>query len=276
MGTPHSAKSHPYPDWVVMHLPHHATIVPPKVRDQFLLSNVDLAREIELMTDHLTDALFVGQMLTKDEVVNGVAASRVSRLVVDVERFADDEDEPMAQVGMGAIYTRTAFGLPLRRPISDSERELLLTQYFHPHHAQFEALVARALGRHNCCLVLDCHSFPASALPYELSRARIRPDICLGFESFHLRPEIARMFREVFEAEGWTVAYNEPFSGAAVPQRFWRKDPQVNALMVEVNKALYLVGDTCQPQSGFEDFAARLRRCLARGFERVAACGLYP
>ena len=43
-----------------------------------------------------------------------VVRAEVSRLVVDVERFADDRLERCAAVGMGATYVRTCAGNPLR------------------------------------------------------------------------------------------------------------------------------------------------------------------
>ncbi len=109
------------PTPIVFHVPHDSTFIPPEVRDQFLLNDADLQTELRLMTDHFTHALFC-------EGVDAAQVVRapVSRLVVDVERFPVDADEPMAAVGMGAVYTATSSLQPLRRPISPSEREALL------------------------------------------------------------------------------------------------------------------------------------------------------
>ena len=61
------------------------------------------------MTDAFTDELFA--------LPNAIRViSPVSRLVLDVERLPDDS-EPMAKVGMGMIYTKTADGRPLRRTL---------------------------------------------------------------------------------------------------------------------------------------------------------------
>jgi N-formylglutamate deformylase len=60
----------------------------------------------------------------------------VSRLVVDPERFADDSLEPMADRGMGVIYTKTAHGDVLRDEPDASSRAALLNEYYNPHHTK--------------------------------------------------------------------------------------------------------------------------------------------
>ena len=119
------------PTPVVFHVPHDSVFIPPEIRGQFLLNDADLQTELRLMTDHFTHALFC-------EGVDAAQVVRapVSRLVVDVERFPVDADEPMAAVGMGAVYTATSSLQPLRRPLSPSEREALLPTYYHPHQVQ--------------------------------------------------------------------------------------------------------------------------------------------
>jgi N-formylglutamate amidohydrolase len=42
----------------VIHLPHASTRIPADIRDQFVLTHEQIADEIRLMTDHLTDELF--------------------------------------------------------------------------------------------------------------------------------------------------------------------------------------------------------------------------
>jgi N-formylglutamate deformylase len=64
----------------VIHLPHAATIVPPDVREQFVLADAQLADQIRLMTDHLTDTLFA-----VPESMAFTVRFPVSRLVVDPE-----------------------------------------------------------------------------------------------------------------------------------------------------------------------------------------------
>ncbi len=47
-----------YPPWVVLHILHGSTFISNQVRPQFLLSDQDLALELQRMTDHFTHALF--------------------------------------------------------------------------------------------------------------------------------------------------------------------------------------------------------------------------
>ena len=107
---------------VVMHLPHWSTVIPVEPRQQFCVSDAELARELRVMTDHLTDQLFD---------LPGVPTVRfpVSRLVLDPERFESDDEEIMAARGMGVVYTRTSEQTPLRRTLAPHEREELLARW---------------------------------------------------------------------------------------------------------------------------------------------------
>jgi N-formylglutamate deformylase len=168
------------PPWVVLHIPHNSTLIPDSVRDQFVLSDAELDDEILKMTDHYTHDLF-GQGVSNSQIV----AAPVSRLVVDVERFEDDALEPMSGVGMGVIYTRSHDTKTLRRPISQEERDDLVNQWYRPHHLRLSNAVENAIKCHGRCLIIDCHSFPKKALPYEKSQDANRPDICIGTEGYH-------------------------------------------------------------------------------------------
>ncbi|MDR6859812.1 N-formylglutamate amidohydrolase [Variovorax guangxiensis] len=261
MSCPHTG----YPQWVVLHVPHDSAEVPSSVRGQFLLDEVQMAAELDRMTDHLTMALF-----SDPESKLQVVRAPVSRLVVDVERFACDGDEPMAARGMGAVYAVTSHQLPLRRPLSVEERERLMREYYFPHHARLEAAFSCAIQSEGYCLLIDCHSFPGSALPYELATPDLtRPDICIGTDPFHTSAEIARAFVMEFERAGWRVGVNDPFAGALVPSSRYRSDRRVGAVMVEVNRRLYLDERTAKPLPVFSKVSGQIKGCCMAA---AAAC----
>jgi N-formylglutamate amidohydrolase len=253
-----------YPQWVVLHVPHDSMEVPDAVRRQFLLDDIQLTAELDRMTDHHTLALF-SDTASDAQVVR----APVSRLVVDVERFASDDDEPMAALGMGAVYTVTSHLHPLRRPFSAEEREALMRAYYLPHHARFESAIAAAIERYGRCLVIDCHSFPGTALPYELAAAgSARPDICIGTDAFHTSDELASAFVTAFQRVGWGVQVNNPFAGALVPSNRHRRDRRVSAVMVEVNRRLYMHEPGAQPLPEFARVASQIKRCCTAAIAR--------
>jgi N-formylglutamate amidohydrolase len=124
------------------------------------LDDAALNSELLRMTDSYTDELFPPTRVEAGRVI-----FPVSRRVCDVERFPSDEDEPMATRGMGFIYTRTSMGEVLRSQLAD--RESLLDRWYRPHHLKLERMVNDVVVRSGGCLIVDCHSFPSTALPYE-------------------------------------------------------------------------------------------------------------
>ena len=241
----------------VLHLPHAATLVPMDVREQFVLTDKQLADEIRLMTDHLTDELFA-----VPEAMALAVRFPVSRLVVDPERFEADEHEPMAARGMGVVYERTCRQTRLRRPLIEPEREALLQRWYRPHHQALTASVATVLQAQDTCLIIDAHSFPSIPLPYEADQDPDRPDICLGSDDFHTSPALMNLAMTLCWEAGWTVAVNRPFAGALVPMAYFRRDARVRSLMIEVNRRLYLNEQTGARGTTFDQCRATLTGVL--------------
>lgn len=217
------------PGWVVLHVPHDSVLIPAEVRDQFVLSDAGLQHELVQMTDWHTRDLFATGIPAEQ-----VVRAPVSRLVVDVERFESDEAEPMSARGMGAIYTRTHDGSALRRELSKVERQMMLERWYRPHHQALTDAVDRALVCHGRALVIDAHSFPSRALPYEANPHALRPQMCIGTDAFHTPKVLAEAFMASFAAAGFETALDTPFAGALVPMQHYRKDARVSAVMIEV------------------------------------------
>jgi N-formylglutamate amidohydrolase len=256
--------STPAPAAVVLHIPHASLVVPSDVAADLLLKPVELEHELLVMTDHYTDDLFALPSSLATTV-----AFPASRLVVDPERFTEDACEPMARKGMGVVYTCTASGQPLRRPPSADQRQRLLTRFYDPHHAALTTAVEAALAAHGTCLLVDGHSFPTHALPYEDDQDPDSPDICIGTDSNHTPAWLCDIAVSTFEELGWSVAVDRPFSGALVPTRFYRKDPRVRAIMVEVKRGLYMDEQSGARLPRFDE----VRERLSGGLGVIAVAG---
>jgi N-formylglutamate amidohydrolase len=216
------------------------------------------------MTDHFTHALFA-----EPNNDSNVVRAPVSRLVVDVERFSDDTQESMAKRGMGAVYEVTSHLASLRRSLTQDERLMLMKNWYRPHHERLEARVTNCIDRYGKCFVLDAHSFPNAPLPYEMAEpATVRPDICIGTDPFHTPPELAKAFVEAFNEHGWTVAVNDPFAGALVPASRYGRDSRVAAVMVEINRDLYLDAPSATPKVDFAQVASQIRTCCANALAK--------
>jgi N-formylglutamate deformylase len=156
---------------VVLHIPHSSRYVPAEKRRAFRLDDAVLNTELLRMTDAHTDELFPPTPVEAGRVI-----VPVSRLVCDVERFPSDENELMAARGMGAIHTRTSLGEVLRAPPDATSRQALLDRWYWPHHLKLERIVNDVAARSGVCLIIDCHSFPSVALPYEVDQTAHRAD----------------------------------------------------------------------------------------------------
>ncbi|GAB2761971.1 N-formylglutamate amidohydrolase [Streptomyces bullii] len=205
------------------------------MRAGIVLGDEELEREL----DHITDA-HTARIAEAAARAAGVTpwrfVNRLSRLVVDPERFPDEREEMLA-VGMGAVYTRTTHREPLRP--EDADPGPLIERYFRPYARAMTQAVADRLAATGRAVVIDVHSYPSARLPYELHGQGPRPPVCLGTDSFHTPPELLAAAQNAF-AECGETGLDSPFSGAYVPLEFYGREPRVGALMVEIRRDTYM------------------------------------
>lgn len=212
---------------MILHIPHSSIELP----KDFLVSNeTDLAQEFQRMTDWYTDELFDLPYATK-------IVFPLSRLYCDVERFRDDAKEVMAKKGMGVCYETNSFGKKLRN-VSKDEKEHIKSKFYDKHHSLFTNAVNQELEQNGKAIIIDCHSFSNEPLPHEENLAR--PDFCMGIDSFHTPKNIVESINGFLENLGYRVAINEPFAGTIVPLEHYEKNKNVNSIMIEINRKLYL------------------------------------
>ncbi|NEB13386.1 N-formylglutamate amidohydrolase [Streptomyces coelicoflavus] len=220
---------------VILHVPHSSRTVPGDVRPGIVLSDTELERELDHMTDSHT-----AEIAERAAELAGLTpwrfVNRASRLVVDPERFPDEREE-MTAVGMGAVYTRTSHREVLRPDGTDPEP--LLERYFRPYARAMTEAVADRLAATGRAVIIDVHSYPTEPLPYELHGEGPRPAVCLGTDAFHTPPGLLAAARTAFAPCGET-GLDSPFGGTYVPLDFYGKRAEVGALMVEIRRDTYM------------------------------------
>lgn len=186
---------------LVIHVPHASTTVPSGFVDQFLLSEKEIQAEAHISADLYTDLLAEAVWPDATHIV-----APVSRIVCDVERYAEDADEVMARVGRGMIYTHTHQGEAMRRALSPGERKSIHQEIYEPH---WNMLRAAAKGQ----VLIDLHSYPADAWPIEDGLGSHRPEIDLGFTDDVTPHEWVEALEQHFEGAGYDVGINTPYAG---------------------------------------------------------------
>lgn len=243
---------------VILHIPHAATDIPDPFLEDYCISERELEREKLRLTDWYTDELFGFE----DESVE-IVRFPFSRLLVDPERFRDDRNEPMAKLGMGALYSRGS-RLQRIRPFLTPQKQALLLAIYDDHHRKLEQAVQRALDRYGCALIVDCHSFPEYALPCHQYNSPCLLGFGIGTDPFHTPEALKTYFgHNLQRSNNSLVAIDQPFSGSLVPSRYYLKDSRVHSIMIEINRSIYMneLSRIKKPEP-FKHLQAQLKRLI--------------
>lgn len=215
---------------VILHIPHSSTKIP--FKEGYIVDAASLKKEILKLTDWCTDDLFYSE---EDEMIR----ADFSRIFCDAERFTDDSQEVMAQYGMGVLYEKNDVGETLRK-VTPELKEKVLTDYYWKHHEKLSNAVKNQLNLFGKALIIDCHSYPSIPLFRDLDQNPNRPDFNIGTDPFHTPKELVEVAVSFFKNKGYSLGIDWPYKGSIVPLEYYNKDKNVQTIMLEINRALYL------------------------------------
>lgn len=215
---------------IILHIPHSSTKMP--LYEGYLVDSTVLDNEILKLTDWFTDDLFYSD---EDEMI----IAEFSRIFCDPERFTDDSQEVMAQYGMGVLYQKSDEGEEIRK-VTPELKEKVLTSFYSKHHHKFSLAVKNQLDCYGKAIIIDCHSYPSKPLKRDLDKNSKRPDFNIGTDTYHTPKELIDLSISFFENAGYTVGIDWPYKGSIVPLEHYQKNNNVQTIMLEINRELYL------------------------------------
>jgi N-formylglutamate deformylase len=215
---------------LILHIPHSSTIIP--FKEGYCITDEILNQEILKLTDWYTDDLF------ENEIDISIKAP-FSRIFCDTERFSDDSQEIMSKFGMGVLYEKTDTGEPLRN-ITSELRKHILENYYWKHHKRLTESVKLQLQEYSTATIVDCHSFPHKPLKRVLDQSSFRPDFNIGTDAYHTPQKWIDASIAFFEEKGYSLGVDKPYEGTIVPMDYYKKNKNVQSIMLEINRGLYL------------------------------------
>lgn len=199
-------------------------------------------------------------------------AARVPRACVDLNRAPDDLDpalitgasrrflNPRIAAGLGVIPRVVAEGRPIvDGKLSLSEANRRIAAYYHPYHAELRRLLDEARALFGGAVLFDCHSMPHDALTSAPLVWGRRADVVLG-DRFGTSCErwLVEAATEIFASAGFVVARNAPFAGGYITQTYGKPPMRVQALQIEIDRALYMDEARIERSGRFDEVRAQV------------------
>jgi N-formylglutamate amidohydrolase len=231
---------------ILLNIPHSSKFIPDYSE---YYDNIALFSGIKSLTDHYTDEIF--DISNNNNLLSQV--HKYSRFYCDVERYWDDNLEVMSSFGQGAIYRNNCDEKLIR--IENKIDFNKIKNIYDNYYVEFNKKIDGLLKQYDDCLIIDCHSFNSIPLQMDLNKNLNRPDICIGFNECNILSnklnQILGNVKNYFNKRGYSVGYNNPFSGSIMTDEF-KNNNNVDSIMIEINKKLYLNENNSEKNSNFE------------------------
>lgn len=236
---------------VVFASPHSGRIYPPDFIAASRLQGLSLRRSEDSFVDDLFSAAPLhGAPLVAATFPRAFCDPNREPWELDPAMFEDplppwvNTSSPRVSAGLGTLARVVASGEAIYRgKLRFEEAERRVRAYWHPYHAELQALIAATCQRFGACLLIDCHSMPMQAghLP-QLASGRIRPtDFVLGdAHGTTCSPRLTRLVERTLAGMGYVVRRNDPYAGGYITRHYGRPRDGVHTLQIEIARGLYM------------------------------------
>ena len=250
---------------ILLSSPHSGRVYP----DEFLK-----------LTDLKVDALRVNEDMFVDELFNcssdlnlEMLKTETPRIVIDLNRNRYDIDKSMLEINdqeytelNSSKYSKSGFGLISKmtsngeyiysKPLKISEINERVNKYYTTWHNKLDCLTNYMKNSFTNSVLLDCHSMPSSTLTNSLHQ---NLDIILGDNSGKSSDqETTNFFAKKLEEQGFKVKVNYIFSGGYITCKYGDPNSGLNAIQIEVNKAIYMNEKKFTMNENFIDVKTKL------------------
>ena len=255
---------------VLFNSPHSGSVYP----HEFLgLCRLDIAT-LRRSEDSFVDALAAGV------VRHGFPLMRAHfpRCFVDVNREPYELDPRMFEGRLPSFANtrsmRVAGGLgTIARVVGDAQeiydRRLpvddalaRIDTLYKPYHRALRRLFTRLHKDFGAAVLVDCHSMPSNAGQRD---ERARPEFVLGDRyGTSCVAVVAETVEQSLRALGYSVSRNKPYAGGFITEHYGNPAAGLNAIQLEINRALYMDEQRYERSAHFERVAADLESVARR------------
>ncbi len=230
---------------VVVDVPHAGEWIPDDVREEMVIGQKRLRRDLDLYVDRLWESA--------PELGATLLVSNVSRYVVDLNR-ADDDVSPKTVKGgkridqdgyyhdRGVVWRQTTGKTPvLSEPLSKKAFRDRLDRFYYPYHEVLAEQVDRVRSEFGYCVFIDGHSMPSTGRKGHSDPGQQRAEIVPGdVDGDSCDRTVRWMIEEHFRDAGLSVRSNEPYKGGWITRKYGEPDNGVHAIQIEVRRDLYM------------------------------------
>ncbi len=235
--------------------PHSGRRYPPEFVAASRLDPVALRRS----EDAYVDEIFAGVVAGGAPLVRAL----FPRAYVDPNRepfeldpamFADplpdyvNTRSPRVAAGLGTVARVVTNGEEIyRAPLRFADALDRIRRFYRPYHRALEAVIEETRRRFGTVLLVDCHSMPSVGGPMDRDPGRHRVDFVLGDRrGASCRAEVVDALEAYLRRRGYRVTRNEPYAGGFTTGHYGRPDRGVQAVQIEINRAIYMNEETME------------------------------
>ena len=233
---------------IVLASPHSGTDYPSEFIEQTDLSQTLLRQSEDCYIDQImTPAMQLGAPLIR---------ALFPRVFVDVNREAFELDPDMfdgplpgyvnvashrAAAGIGTIARTVPGGEEIYRDkLSFAAIRKRIIDYYYPYHAALRQMIDQTRAEFGHCLLLDCHSMPSASCIAEAGFGQPIDFVLGDCHRTSCDNRIVNAAERFLSHRGFRVTRNRPYAGGYTTRHYGQPRHHINALQIEINRALYL------------------------------------